>query len=81
MPVYNSAEFLPETLEHIFSQSFIDFELLAINDGSNDNSLDILHDYAKRDERLSIETIEKATLRPAIPFNTGKFLQAKINPR
>lgn len=60
MPVYNSAEFLPETLEHIFSQSFIDFELLAINDGSNDNSLDILHDYAKRDERLSIETIENS---------------------
>ena len=54
MPVYNSAEYLPETLEHIFMQSYKDFELLAIDDGSTDNSQDILNNLAKQKDNLSV---------------------------
>ena len=43
MPVYNSEPFLSKSLNSIISQSFQDFELVIINDGSTDNSLDIIN--------------------------------------
>ena len=52
MPVYNAARYLPEALESILSQSFQDFELLVINDGSTDESREIME--ACNDSRLRI---------------------------
>lgn len=52
MPVYNSEKYLSEMLDSILAQAFEDFELIAINDGSKDNSLAILNDYAKRNSRI-----------------------------
>lgn len=54
MPVYNAAHYLDEAIVTILSQSFKDFELLAINDGSSDNSIDILREYAARDKRVRV---------------------------
>ena len=42
MPVYNKAEYLAHGLQSILDQTFPDFELLVINDGSTDDSLAIL---------------------------------------
>lgn len=42
MPVHNAGAHLQETLDSIFAQTFEDFELIAVNDGSTDESLDIL---------------------------------------
>ncbi len=41
VPVYNASQYLCECIESILSQSFRDFELILINDGSTDNSLSI----------------------------------------
>ena len=47
MPVYNSEKYLESCLESIAAQTFKDFELICVNDGSTDNSLKILEDTAK----------------------------------
>ncbi|MFT3918854.1 glycosyltransferase family 2 protein [Cloacibacterium sp.] len=54
IPVYNAAPYLEDCLQSISNQSFTDFEILAINDGSTDSSLNILSQYQKKEERLKI---------------------------
>ena len=52
MPVYNAAKYLSEAVTSILNQSFEDFELLAVDDGSQDRSRDILNGFARRDARI-----------------------------
>ena len=52
IPVYNGVLFLEETVHSILNQSHRDFELLLINDGSTDDSLDMLHRFS--DPRIRI---------------------------
>ncbi len=54
VPVYNTASTLKRCIDSILSQSFKDFELLLINDGSIDNSGDICDEYAKIDSRITV---------------------------
>ena len=54
IPVYNIEEYLKECLESIINQSFKDFEVICVNDGSTDNSLEILQKYAENDERFKV---------------------------
>ena len=48
MPVYNRAEFLPDVLESVFDQSFSDFELIVVDDGSTDGTAEVLRRFADR---------------------------------
>lgn len=52
MPVFNSASFLHKAIDCILSQSFVDFEFIAVDDGSTDESQTILEDYSKHDSRF-----------------------------
>ena len=54
IPVYNVEKYLVECLESIVNQSFKDFEVICVNDGSTDNSLEILQKYAENDERFKV---------------------------
>jgi glycosyltransferase involved in cell wall biosynthesis len=54
MPVYNAEQYLSAAVESILNQSFIDFEFVIINDGSTDQSLQILESYAARDPRIRL---------------------------
>lgn len=54
IPVYNSAEFLPECLNSIRNQTFKDIEIICVNDGSKDNSMEILKEYKNKDPRIII---------------------------
>lgn len=54
VPVYNAEKYLSCMLDSILNQSFSDFELLCINDGSTDCSESILRDYVSRDDRLKL---------------------------
>lgn len=58
VPVYNVAEYLTECLESLVSQSLKDIEIICVNDGSTDNSLEILEKYALCDNRVKIITQE-----------------------
>lgn len=60
VPIYNSGRFLKETLDCILSQSYDNFELIAINDGSTDDSLAILKNFAKQDSRIVIKDIQNS---------------------
>jgi glycosyltransferase involved in cell wall biosynthesis len=57
MPCYNSSATLGRAIDSILSQSFSDFELILTDDGSNDNTLDIIKEYAKHDNRISFYAI------------------------
>ena len=59
IPVYNTARFLPACLDSVLLQSMRDFEIVAVNDASTDDSLRILTDYASRDSRIRIENHAK----------------------
>ncbi|SEA08226.1 Glycosyltransferase involved in cell wall bisynthesis [Eubacterium aggregans] len=52
VPVYNSSEYLCECLDSTLRQSFGDFELIVINDGSTDNSYQIIKEYENIDRRI-----------------------------
>ena len=58
MPVYNAADYLHEAVESIINQSFTDFEFIIIDDGSTDNSLEILKSFAARDSRIKLVSRE-----------------------
>ena len=54
MPVYNAEDYLEETLDSILNQTLEDFELICVDDGSSDNSLNILNTFSKNDNRIKI---------------------------
>lgn len=54
VPVYNTENYLRECLDSIVTQTFEDIEIICINDGSTDSSLDILKEYEKSDRRISV---------------------------
>lgn len=54
VPIYNAEEYLPRCVDSILSQSFGDFELLLVNDGSRDGSLAICQRYAAEDDRVRV---------------------------
>jgi len=56
MPVYNSRRYLSAAVESVLAQTFRDFELIAVDDGSTDDSFAILKGYAGRDERVRVIT-------------------------
>lgn len=49
---YNDAEFLPACIDSVLNQSFSDFELIIVDDGSPDNTASIINSYAQRDPRI-----------------------------
>lgn len=69
VPVYNTERYLPECLDSILSQSFSDYEIICINDGSTDNSLETLKIYKQKDCRISVYNQENGGLSAA--RNTG----------
>lgn len=54
IPVFNVELYLPQCLDSLLEQTLTDFELITVDDGSSDSSLDILMDYAKKDNRITV---------------------------
>lgn len=54
VPVYNAEKTISSTIESILGQSFRDFELILVNDGSRDDSLTICKDFARNDSRIRV---------------------------
>lgn len=59
MACYNASKYLREAIESILNQTYSDFEFLIIDDGSTDNSLEIIKEYAANDNRIRIEQNDK----------------------
>lgn len=54
MPCYNAEKYLGQAIESILSQTYSQFELVILDDGSTDNSRQIVEGYAKRDSRIKL---------------------------
>lgn len=54
IPVYNMELFIAETLQSVLASDYPNFEVIAVDDGSTDASLRILHDWAQKDARLHV---------------------------
>ncbi|MDO5473230.1 MAG: glycosyltransferase [Akkermansia sp.] len=54
VPVYNAAKYLREALDSLVNQDYTNLEIICVNDGSTDNSFDILREYARRDARIKV---------------------------
>ena len=54
IPVYNVAKYLHRCIDSALAQTFTDFELLLIDDGSKDNSGEICDEYARKDNRVRV---------------------------
>jgi len=69
IPIYNSVDYLRQCLDSVISQTFTDFECICVNDGSTDNSLSILQEYANKDKRFKVFSKENKGVSNA--RNTG----------
>lgn len=65
VPVYNVEAYLSECLDSLIAQTFPDFEVICINDGSTDESLEILQRYACKDRRFAVASKENGGLSSA----------------
>jgi len=79
MPVYNASDYLTEAIDSIICQTFGDWELILIDDGSTDNSRDIIKTYAKSDRRIRYYKNEQnlgliRTLNKGIGLCTGRYI-------
>ncbi|MBN1301174.1 MAG: glycosyltransferase [Melioribacteraceae bacterium] len=52
IPVYNHANYLPAAIESIFNQTYDDWEIVVVNDGSTDNTPDVIKEYENKDYRV-----------------------------
>lgn len=78
IPVYNVEDYLEECLDSIINQTLKDIEIICINDGSTDDSLNILESYAKKDNRIIIFNQENFGLSVArnngIKLSQGEYV-------
>lgn len=72
MSCYNGGRWLREALSSVLSQTFRDFELIIVDDGSKDNTLEIIREYAAEDDRIVV--ISKSNTGLADSLNTGLAL-------
>lgn len=54
MPVYNAGKYLDRAISSMLQQTFEDFELILVDDGSTDNSLAVCEEYAHKDKRIKV---------------------------
>lgn len=69
IPVYNVEKYLRECLDSVVNQTLQEIEIICVNDGSPDNSLAILKEYASKDDRVIVISKENGGYASAI--NTG----------
>ena len=71
VPVHNTEKYLEKCISSILNQTLIDLELIIINDGSSDNSLQIINKFMANDSRIKLINNEKASGNPGTPRNQG----------
>jgi glycosyltransferase involved in cell wall biosynthesis len=70
VPTYNRSELLPRAINSILNQTFKDFELIIVDDGSTDNTKKIIEKYSENDSRIKYIYQENSG-GPPRPKNTG----------
>lgn len=78
IPIYNSEKYVSKCLDSVVNQTYENIEIILINDGSKDNSINIIKDYAKKDKRIVVidkenEGVSK-TRNLGIKKSTGDYI-------
>ena len=71
MPCYNSGTFIRQAIESVRNQTFGDWELLVVDDGSTDDSADIIKDMEQTDGRIKYLKTNAPSGSPIVPRNIG----------
>lgn len=78
IPVYNVEDYLDEAMQSLLTQSFSDYEIIAVNDGSTDGSLSILERYASEDKRITVISQsnqgQSAARNVALRHSSGNYI-------
>lgn len=78
MSVYNSEKYLSEAIESVLNQTYRNFEFIIVNDGSQDNSLDIIQKYQNKDHRIILIDRENKglpySLNEGISIARGEYI-------
>ncbi|MBR5482907.1 MAG: glycosyltransferase, partial [Alphaproteobacteria bacterium] len=78
IPIYNVQNYLEKCLDSVKNQTFKNWEAICVNDGSTDNSLEILQQYAENDERFVVINQENGGVSSArntgLNSATGKYI-------
>ena len=78
LPVYNAEHYLEQAVDSVLCQSFANFELLLLNDGSTDRSREILESFSRRDSRCHVYSWPNrglvATLNAGLDLAVGEFI-------
>ena len=72
MAVYNGERWLAESIHSVLEQTFTNFEFIIVNDGSDDRSLQIISQYAKKDSRIRIYTKQNTGLADSLNYGIGE---------
>ena len=78
LPVYNSAKYLEKCLNSVINQTYGDFELIVVNDGSTDSSQQIIDEFTTKDDRIKSFIIknhgQSYARNYALKYVTGNFI-------
>ena len=79
IPCYNVEKYLRQCLDSVVNQTLKDIEIICVNDGSTDGTLDILKEYAQKDKRIKLIDQENQrqsiARRNAMKIATGEYIQ------
>ena len=70
-PTYNSSKFIKRTITSVLNQTYKDWEYLIIDDGSTDNTLELVNEFIKQDPRIKLLKNAQNSGGPATPKNIG----------
>ena len=78
IPIYNVEKYLRECLDSVINQTLSEIEIICVNDGSKDNCLEIIQEYAKVDSRIKILNKDNSgygdSMNKGIELATGEYL-------
>lgn len=79
MASYNYSNFLPEAIESVINQTYKNWELIAVDDASSDNSVEIIQNYAKNEPRIKLFTHDTnkglaSAIQTGVENSTGKWI-------
>lgn len=79
MPAYNCGDFIGTTLDSVINQSYKNWEVIVVDDCSNDNTADVVQEYIKKDNRIKYHKLEKnsgaaVARNKAVDLASGKYM-------
>lgn len=78
IPIYNSEKFLSRAIESVVNQTYENIEIILINDGSTDNSLEVCKEYEEKDKRIKVINKKNSgvsdTRNYGIENSTGQYI-------